>query len=113
MSKESPDSKFILSQVPQRITKVQFNLDDTTESASPSDSTSSTEYDHKIIFYNNLLNNNDIDCRSSKDPSTPDIHHVETASDFGKLVNDVNIYNVESLANVTYSNVSHSTSPYR
>lgn len=73
--------------------KVHFDLD-RSESDNPSDSASSTE--------------------SSKDPGYEDrTFRFTSVGEYGKLVNDASVYNVQTFADATYTNVKQSTSLYR
>lgn len=87
--RDTSDSK---KEVSFKIPKVQFNIE---ENTSTSDSSSSTE--------------------SNKD-STNQLsfqREPQSSNTLGQLINEINVFNVESLANVTFCNISHSTSPYR
>lgn len=74
-----------------KIPKVQFNIE---ENTSTSDSSSSTESNKDSVSHISYQQN----------PSS---------NNLGKLINEINVFNVESLANVTFCNITHSTSPYR
>lgn len=78
-------------------TKVHFNVEEPTDSQSdnPSESASSTESSKDTLF--------DDSSRSLGPP----------VGEFGKMFNDINMYNVQPLTDATYTNASKSTSPYR
>lgn len=84
---------------PNNVPKVQFNLvEGRTDSSSPSDSISST----------------DSNSATTKDLLPNDNQSIgPTIGNYGKCINDVNMFNVQPLAHITYDNVQHSTMLYR
>lgn len=80
----------------QRHVKVQFHIEHA-DSDNPSDSASSTE------SANNNLN----------DDGQDDTSQPPSGSEYSQLLNHVNLYNVQPLADATFVNVKQSTSPYR
>lgn len=75
--------------------KVHFDLERPADTDNPSDSASSTDSTKEFLF------------------DDPQRSFGPAVGEYGKLINDVNVYNVRSIAEATYSNSYNSTSLYR